>query len=124
MKKVIFLVLALLLLLFVGYFIFWLVEQNIAAPAPEITEPGVSLVEINDSGFSPQTVIIKTGETIEWINKDSQPHQVVIDFGASRIEGKALQTDEEYSLRFMEEREYDYYCGIHPEMRGKIIVQD
>lgn len=124
MKKAIPLIVILALILLIGFVIFWMMAKEDSIPSPDTTELGTSLVEINSFGFIPQTITIKKGDSIKWVNKDSQPHQVVIDFGASRIEGKILEENEEYSLRFMEQRDYDYYCGIHPSMTGKIIVQD
>src|SRR3972149_5095285 len=38
-------------------------------PAPS------AFVDITEKGFSPQTILISKGETIQWVNKDSVAHQ-------------------------------------------------
>jgi hypothetical protein len=34
-----------------------------------------------------------------------------------------LRTDDKFSFKFDEPGTYEYYCSIHPKMRGKVIVQ-
>jgi plastocyanin len=36
---------------------------------------------------------------------------------------KALDSDESYSFTFTSAGTYDYFCGLHPHMVGKIIVK-
>ncbi len=96
-------------------------------PSPEITlsplEEEKKEVTIQAFAFSPETITVKINTEIVWTNEDSLPHKIIIDFGGgSKIEGKALERGEKYSLIFREKREYDYYCGFNPSMKGKIVV--
>ncbi len=36
---------------------------------------------------------------------------------------KALDTDDAYSYTFATAGTFDYFCGLHPHMVGKIIVK-
>jgi plastocyanin len=36
---------------------------------------------------------------------------------------KALDTDDSYSFTFANAGTYDYFCGLHPHMQGKIVVK-
>jgi plastocyanin len=36
---------------------------------------------------------------------------------------KALDTDDSYSFTFASAGTYDYFCGLHPHMQGKIVVK-
>ena len=39
------------------------------------------------------------------------------------FKSKVLRTDDKFSFMFDEPGTYEYYCSIHPKMRGKVIVQ-
>ncbi len=47
-----------------------------AAPASTVT------VQIKRSSFVPQTVTIKTGDAVKWVNTDTRNHQVVSNNGS------------------------------------------
>jgi plastocyanin len=38
------------------------------------------------------------------------------------IKPKALDTDDKSTVTFTKAGEIDYFCGLHPDMTGKIIV--
>ena len=35
---------------------------------------------------------------------------------------KALDTDDSFSFIFAKPGTYDYFCGLHPRMTGRIVV--
>ena len=39
--------------------------------------PRQNKIEIKDFAFNPQTITVKSGEKITWINRDEEPHTVV-----------------------------------------------
>lgn len=125
MRKKVLVPVIILLLLAGGYF---LLKGGSAVPQTSETPASSPKLErkevvIRGSGFLPETITVKIDTEIVWINEDSSEHKIVIDFGGgSKIEGKAVQKGEQYSLIFREKREYDYYCDFNPSMKGKIIV--
>jgi amicyanin len=64
---------------------------------------------------------VKVGTTVKWENHDDIPHSVVDKNKAFR--SPALDTNESYTFTFTSAGTYDYFCGLHPHMVGKIIVQ-
>ena len=78
-------------------------------------------VKIDNFSFLPATITIPAGTTVKWTNRDDIPHTVVND--DQRFESKALDTDQSYSYTFTKPGTYSYFCSIHPEMTGKVIVQ-
>src|SRR5947207_15294083 len=38
---------------------------------------GQNKIEIKDFAFNPQTITVKSGEKITWMNRDEEPHTVV-----------------------------------------------
>ncbi|MBI2499001.1 cupredoxin family copper-binding protein [Candidatus Woesearchaeota archaeon] len=83
---------------------------------------GVSIgnnVVINGFSFNPNELSVKIGDTITWENQDSAVHTVVSN---GLFESEVLNKGEKFSFTFDKAGEYNYNCGIHPSMRGKIIV--
>ncbi len=78
-------------------------------------------VTIDNFSFTPQTLTVPVGTKVTWINKDDVPHTVTSDdkFFASH----ALDTDQQFSFTFTAPGTNNYYCSVHPQMTGKIIVQ-
>lgn len=76
-------------------------------------------VSIKNFAFSPKNLTIKTGTTVIWINEDSAPHSIKSDNFNSEIFSKG----ESYQFRFNSAGVYNYICGVHPSMKGKIIVE-
>jgi plastocyanin len=64
---------------------------------------------------------VAVGTTVKWVNHDDIPHTVVEKNKAFR--SKALDTDDAYSFTFASAGTFDYFCGLHPHMVGKIIVK-
>ena len=75
-------------------------------------------VAIQNYQFQPSQVTILKGETVTWTNMDSMLHDVKFrDF-----ESPELKKGEQYSKAFDKPGTYDYICGIHPSMKGTVIV--
>lgn len=78
-----------------------------------------NIVAIKNFSFDPQTLKIKKGEKVVWKNNDSAPHSVV----GGILQGNTLSKGDEFNFTFSQAGEYNYYCGIHTSMKGKIIVE-
>ena len=79
-------------------------------------------VKIDNFSFGPSTLTVPAGATVTWINQDDVPHNVVSSEGKS-LRSPVLDTDQKFSYAFTTAGTYSYYCGIHPHMTGKVIVQ-
>ena len=78
-------------------------------------------VTIDNFTFTPPELTVAVGTTVKWVNHDDIPHSVVDKNKAFR--SKALDTDDAYSFTFASAGTFDYFCGLHPHMQGKIIVK-
>ena len=87
-----------------------------AAPAP-----AAAAVTIDNFTFGPPELTIPVGTTVKWVNHDDIPHSVVDKNKAFR--SKALDTDDNFSFTFASAGTFDYFCGLHPHMVGKIVVK-
>jgi amicyanin len=80
-----------------------------------------NVVTIDNFSFTAPELTVAVGTTVKWINHDDIPHNVVASNKAFR--SKPLDTDDAYSFTFASAGSYDYFCGLHPKMQGKIIVK-
>ena len=101
-------------LLITGASAFTAVKSVPAAPAGPT-------VRIDNFTFSPPEITIASGTAVTWENRDDIPHEVVAADKAFR--SKVLDTEESYSFTFTSPGIYEYFCALHPHMKGKVIVK-
>ena len=92
-----------------------------AAVAVAAAPPAESRVTIDNFTFTPEAITIPKGTKLEWMNDDDIPHTVVETQG--KFNSPALDTDEKYAFTFDVPGTYEYFCGLHPHMKGKVIVR-
>jgi amicyanin len=80
-----------------------------------------NVVTIDNFTFTAPELTVAVGTTVKWVNHDDIPHNVVNKDKLFR--SKALDTDDSYSFTFASAGTYDYFCGLHPHMQGKIVVK-
>ncbi len=78
-------------------------------------------VRVDNFTFGPQSITVPVNTTVTWVNRDDIPHVIVSTDGV--FKSKALDTDDKYSFTFTKAGTYPYFCGIHPKMVGKLVVQ-
>ena len=89
--------------------------------AQDATKKDANEITIDNFTFTPKELTIAVGTTVKWVNHDDIPHTVVEKKTSFR--SKALDTDDSYSFTFASAGEFDYFCGLHPHMVGKVIVK-
>ena len=90
--------------------------KSVAAAAP-----AALTVRIDNFTFSPPEITIASGTAVTWENRDDIPHEVVAEDKAFR--SKVLDTEESYTFTFTSPGIYEYFCALHPHMKGKVIVK-
>ena len=78
-------------------------------------------IVIKDFHFTPETLTVKSGEKITWINRDEEPHTVV-SVEKQFKKSTALDTDQEFTITAGTPGTYTYFCSVHPKMTGTIVV--
>ena len=89
--------------------------------AAQTTQAATAEVKIDNFSFSPATLTVAVGATVTWVNHDDVPHNIVSNDGL--FKSKVMDTDEKFSSTFTKAGTFPYFCGIHPKMTGKIVVQ-
>lgn len=77
-------------------------------------------VVIKNFVYSPATVTITAGETVEWVNEDAAQHTVTANDGSFRSPN--LSQGNTFSHKFEKAGTYAYYCTFHRGMKGTVIV--
>jgi plastocyanin len=78
-------------------------------------------VRIYGSSFSPKSVTITAGDTIKWVNRDNDNHQVYADHGG--FVSAILKPNQSFSFTFRAAGTYTYKDELHPRIRGTIVVK-
>jgi len=82
---------------------------------------GPDEIAIDNFQFTPRTLTVKARTKVTWINGDDVPHLIV------NVEGRfkpspVLDTDQRFSVTLTKPGTYKYYCSLHPQMQGTIVV--
>ena len=90
---------------------------------PETKSMGQVSIEIKDFNFNPKDIIISTGTTVTWVNKDNVPHKVV---AYDRLfYGPRLEPGDSYSFTFTSEGLHSYFDGVFPKSgKGTVLVKE
>jgi len=83
-------------------------------------------VDIVDFEFKPKVTSVKVGTKVTWTQVGPTVHNSV---SKQRVAGKWLwesplmEKGQKYSYIFTQPGTYDYWCTIHPDMVGQVIVK-
>ena len=80
--------------------------------------------------FAPNPINIKVGDTVTWTNKDTTPHTVTSGsngtpdgkFNSSPDFNPLLAPQQKFNNTFAEAGTFPYYCGLHINMVGTVVV--
>lgn len=84
-----------------------------------VANAGTTQVLIKDFKFRPDQITIQKGDTVTWTHPGDASHTVKFADSESQI----LKNGGTYSKTFNQAGTFDYTCGIHPYMKGKVIVR-
>jgi plastocyanin len=81
----------------------------------------------NTKNFDPPSITVAAGSTVKWENKDSTLHTVTSGSAEAGDSGKVfdssyLAAGKEFEHKFDTAGTFDYYCTLHPFMKGKVVV--
>jgi amicyanin len=83
----------------------------------------VDHIAIVDFGYTPGTIMVPPGTTVTWTNTGEQPHTVTsLSTSTEEFDSGIMNHGQTYSHTFQQAGTYDYFCTVHPFMRGKVIV--
>ena len=79
-------------------------------------------VEIKNFKFVPQEITIKSGTTVQWINKEKRGYHNAWFEALGEPEPEYLFPEDTYDKSFTTAGDFHYRCGPHPEITGVVHV--
>lgn len=89
----------------------------------KVSRPGC---EKTDSCYIPSKIVIKQGNSVTWVNEDVAFHSVTsgyYDEPSEIFDSGYLDPEESFTFVFENIGIYDYFCTLHPWMKGQVIVE-
>lgn len=85
---------------------------------------GPDVVTVADMAYSPASVTISPGDTVTWFfDDDRMAHNVVGIDNASSLLHSPMIAAGQFSQTFDDPGTYNYFCTVHPNMTGVVIVR-
>jgi len=90
------------------------------SPASAPSAGGATKVDITDFKYDPETITVKAGSSVTFVNNDSAPHTATADdaFDTGNLgkgDSKAVKVDKAGS--------FAYVCEFHAFMKGTVVVE-
>jgi plastocyanin len=98
-------------------------------------KPATHTVTVDATSFTPETLTIKAGDTVVWINKDFIPHTASSDAGASAahsgvggvevvtFDSGTILAGESWRQTFKSKGKAPYKCLFHPTMKATLRIE-
>ena len=77
-------------------------------------------MSITSTGFKPENVTVRPGDTVTWKNNDTKAHSVVSDTGV--FSSQSIAPGQSYSFKFDIESSYSYHDGTNTATTGAVHV--
>ncbi len=102
-----------------------MVTARVKKPTAARGAAATTTVKITNFQFTPKTVTIAAGSTVEWVNEAGK-HMIEADDGS--FTSDALTAGAKFSHTFAKAGKYPYHCTFHgdkggKEMAGTVIVK-
>ena len=98
------------------------ITGDIVMPS-KVSRPGCEEI---DRCYIPSNIVIEKGKQVTWVNEDSAFHSVtsgLYETPTELFDSGHLDPYETYTLTFDESGTFDYFCTLHPWMKGQVIVE-
>lgn len=87
---------------------------------PEV--PTTHTITIEGMKFIPETIEVKSGDTVVWVNKDIFPHTATSSDKTSFDSG-VIVAGASWQMVLTTKGNFPYICTLHPTMLGAVTVK-
>jgi plastocyanin len=94
-----------------------------ALPRAARAAAGAAQVYIDNFAFSPAALTVDAGSRVAWTNRDDIPHTVTGSATTRVMRSPPLDTGDTYEVTFESPGVFEYFCALHPHMRGSVTVR-
>jgi plastocyanin len=72
--------------------------------------------------FVPKSTTAKVGQTVQWTNFDTAPHNITYVAGPKFKSSSTFSTGAKFQVKLTQPGTIQYVCTIHPFMKASIVV--
>jgi plastocyanin len=100
-----------------------------AAITPTDSEQSGVRIRMRGLRFAPESVAVRQGQKVRFVNDDDVVHTVYQDLGATSgksaaIDSARIQTGETFTFTATADGEIPFVCTLHPSvMQGQVLVE-
>ena len=91
-----------------------------AADRATASKPATHTVLIDGTKYVPETLTVRRGDTVVWINKDPFPHTVT---APGKFDSHDIAANGSWKYVARAAGDYAYICTLHPNMKGALKVE-
>jgi plastocyanin len=84
-------------------------------------KPTTHTVLMESTRFQPDTLTVKAGDSIVWVNKDFFPHTATSP--AAGFDSGRLEVGQSWTYQATKKGEFAYTCTFHPPMKATLRVE-
>lgn len=95
--------------------------QGAAPPPGRAASARTQVITIENMRFSPQSLSVRPGDRVVWINKDLFPHTATATGKA--FDSRSIGPNASYTFVARAKGEFVYGCTFHPTMTGTLEVR-
>lgn len=99
--------------------VFFVSTGQAAAVVP--AKPRMHTVVIEGTRFQPESLTVKAGDTIVWVNKDLFPHTATAS--NSTFNSQVIAAGASWKYVAKKKGEFAYVCVFHPTMKAALLVR-
>jgi plastocyanin len=77
-------------------------------------------VVIEGVKFVPEITVVKSGQWVQWVNKDPFPHTVT---SAGKFDSHSIPAGGTWKHRMREVGDFEYICTLHSNMKAILRVE-
>jgi plastocyanin len=92
------------------------------APGSGGTTSSPQSVMIMNYSFMPASITVSPGTKVTWTNDDTVTHTVT-STGGGPLNSPNIGPNASYSYTFSTPGTYHYFCAVHPNMTGTVVVK-
>jgi plastocyanin len=93
----------------------------VSAAGGAFAAPQTHTVVIEGMHFTPETLTVKRGDRVQWVNKDLFPHTATA--GSKAFDSGPIAAGASWSMVAGRAGTLPYVCTLHPTMAGTLIVE-
>jgi plastocyanin len=88
------------------------IDEAVAATTHTVVIEGVK--------YEPESLTVKRGDTVVWVNKDPFPHTVT---SKGAFDSHDIAAGKSWKYTASKAGEFAYVCTLHPNMKGTLSVK-